>query len=454
MARRIEVELTSDRGNGTWTWRAAGARLPKGELEATLLYEGAKVGDVVRAEADFDIDGITILTIFPPKGAKAMPETLEIIGSGRDEGPLVTSQLAGRKSSRDSGRSGRGDKVGRRPRGSKPEGASEDRPRRQTPRPQRPAPLPVRPKAKRLRPGRAHRQALVSSLPSEQKPIAEQILLGGLAAVRSAIDEQNTKASKEGLPTVPVDAILTIAEALVPRLQVADWLDRAEAAMADIEEIALGDLRSVVTSAEVVRGDSTRELANKLREALDRRSQQESENWLNDLTQSVEAGRVVRALRLTSRSPDASVVISPEISQALISAVNAAMAPDTLVDRWLMLVDALAFSTVRSEVQPVGAPSEPSEELLVAVRKHASRMPGVASAFGIEVPNKKKNSVRSKKPTAKPLVPHRDTVRGPSVVVGGRRIPPPPPPRRSEDEKVTTDVATTDEVSTNGEDDH
>ncbi len=60
MPRRIDVELTSTRPDGTWTWRAAGARQPKGDLDGALLYPDAKVGDVVRADAEFDVDGITI----------------------------------------------------------------------------------------------------------------------------------------------------------------------------------------------------------------------------------------------------------------------------------------------------------------------------------------------------------------------------------------------------------
>ena len=36
MSRRIEVELTSERPDGSWTWRAAGAREPKGELDGGL----------------------------------------------------------------------------------------------------------------------------------------------------------------------------------------------------------------------------------------------------------------------------------------------------------------------------------------------------------------------------------------------------------------------------------
>ena len=65
MPRRIEVELTSVREDGTWTWRAAGARQPKGTLDGALLHEGAAVGEVVRADAEFDVDGITITSVLP-----------------------------------------------------------------------------------------------------------------------------------------------------------------------------------------------------------------------------------------------------------------------------------------------------------------------------------------------------------------------------------------------------
>src|SRR3954452_5231438 len=96
MPRRIEVELTSSRDDGTWTWRAAGARQPKGSLDGALLYGGAKVGDVVRADAEFDVEGITIIHVLPPREERAEPERLEIVGSPRPvEG--VTTSLVGRE---------------------------------------------------------------------------------------------------------------------------------------------------------------------------------------------------------------------------------------------------------------------------------------------------------------------------------------------------------------------
>ncbi len=70
MSRRIEVELTSARPDGTWTWRAAGAREPRGVVEGSILPPSAKVGDVLRVDADMDVDGISILAVLPAKGAR------------------------------------------------------------------------------------------------------------------------------------------------------------------------------------------------------------------------------------------------------------------------------------------------------------------------------------------------------------------------------------------------
>ncbi|MEA3077303.1 MAG: hypothetical protein QOF60_2211, partial [Actinomycetota bacterium] len=78
MSRRIDVELTSARDDGTWTWRAAGAREPKGVVSNDVLYPGAKVGDVVRAEADFDIDGITLLSVTPPRAKAEAANVIEV----------------------------------------------------------------------------------------------------------------------------------------------------------------------------------------------------------------------------------------------------------------------------------------------------------------------------------------------------------------------------------------
>ncbi|MEA3018947.1 MAG: hypothetical protein QOI47_471, partial [Actinomycetota bacterium] len=188
MPRRIDVELTSERPDGTWTWRAAGAREPRGELTGALLPTTAKVGDVVRAEAEFDIEGITVVAVLAQKhDDKPAFERLEVIGPERAFEP-VTSTLTGRPDRgerRDRGdRGDRGPRPGadRRPRpgaerGPRPDrpdrsdrpdrpvearDASRDRDRAPTDRPRRerpppPPPQPQPPKPKRLSPRRAQR---------------------------------------------------------------------------------------------------------------------------------------------------------------------------------------------------------------------------------------------------------------------------------------------------------
>ena len=99
MSRRIEIELTSQRPDGSWTWRAAGAREPKGEMGGDLIAFDASVGDELTVEAEFHIDGIEIIEAFESKKKRPMPETLEILGSGRDQ-PLVTTQLVSNRKNR------------------------------------------------------------------------------------------------------------------------------------------------------------------------------------------------------------------------------------------------------------------------------------------------------------------------------------------------------------------
>src|SRR5512141_1674959 len=67
MSRRIEIELTSARPDGTWTWRVAGAREPRGVLDSSLLPAGAKIGSVLKADAEVELEGITILSVATTK---------------------------------------------------------------------------------------------------------------------------------------------------------------------------------------------------------------------------------------------------------------------------------------------------------------------------------------------------------------------------------------------------
>jgi hypothetical protein len=389
MSRRIDIELTSSREDGSWTWRAAGAREPKGTLEGAILPSGAQVGQVLRAEIEGYLDGLSIVAVMPPRAPRAEPERLEIKSSGTDQ-PLVTSTLTSKRSGERGRRNDRGrderEGGGRRER-ERRGGPGRDRQDARHERPSRPAPPPVeeKPKPKRLRPARAHRAALLEAVPAEQRPIAEQLLVGGIPSVRQAIDKQNEELRGQGKPEVKPDALLKVAEDLRPRALAAAWRDRAEAAAAVVDELDLRDLRSVVNAAgDAGRDEEARALANQLREALVNRVEKEHAAWLAELAETVSTGRIVRALRLSSRPPKAGAPIPGDVATQLAEATAASLTDETGPDRWATVLDALAYSPVRRRVVPQSLPAKLTPDLKATIARLASRLPEIAHIFDIE----------------------------------------------------------------------
>ncbi len=396
MSRRIEVELTSNTGDGTWTWRAAGAKQPKGVLAESLLYADAAVGDICKVEADFLLDGIEITEVFVPKAKKARTDLLEMKPRElRDDELVSTTRVArpersGRDRDRKGGRDGRKNDRGDRNRGGRSD--SERRPRQPEPEP--------KPKPKRLRPKRVHRDEVLAAVPEEHRPIAEQVMKGGMQAVRAAIDAQNAQAKEAGTPEIAVKPVVAIAEDLVPKLRAAEWHDRADAAIADLDEIDLRDLRSVVVAADGARGDEATALAETLRNGLNRRVESDHEAWLNELREAASSGRSVRALRMSSRPVKAGAPLPPDLAAKLTEMATAGLTADTGQDRWATVIDAVAFSPVRNSVTPQGIPAEPKEELLEAVRRVADRVPAIAALFGID-PSEAAKAKRRRPPRKK-----------------------------------------------------
>ena len=363
-------------------------------MAGDLIAFAAKVGDELTVEAEFHMDGIEIIEAFEPKTKRPLPETLEILGSGRDQ-PLVTTQLVanrkGRDRDRDSGdRRGRQDRRGR--------GDRRDRDRRETRRDD------DRPKAKRLRPARTHRQALIDSLPEEQKPVAEKMMRDGVASVEQALRDQRKKArdaaqakkkaakeapepevKPEDAPESEADEFLAAAGKLLPRMRSAEWRDRVEAALAEIDDVDLRDLRSVVVAAEDgATDDEAKALAEELRNKLTERVDREHAEWLAEVAATLADGRMVRALRLSSRPPKAGVPLPQDMVNRLTEAASAALASDTPSKRWITVLGAVAFSPVRRTVQPQGIPENPDKELLAEVTKLSERVPHIAALFGVE----------------------------------------------------------------------
>src|SRR6186997_2884301 len=139
MSRRIDIELTSARSDGTWTWRAAGAREPKGVLEGSLLPSSAKTGDVLKVEADFSVNGISVQSVVTDSRSRKEPTLLELIPSDRPFEAVVQTRAPGGDRRSGGPRRERGDRdrrsrdrdgAGDRPRGPRPEGDRAARPPR------------------------------------------------------------------------------------------------------------------------------------------------------------------------------------------------------------------------------------------------------------------------------------------------------------------------------------
>ncbi len=436
MSHRLDIELTSSSDSG-WTWRAAGARQPKGTVDFSMLYAGAQVGDVVRAEVERDLDGTRLLSIVPPKSLRAEAERIELME--RPSGPAVSVSYADKPAgrSRDGDRSGprpprsdrpdgprregprsdRGDRPGADSRGPRPERtdrptrsvggpARTDRPARseRTERPSRPI---GRTQPKRFTPGKAHRDALLDTLPVEQRPVAEQLFRGGIPAVRQAIIDQNAQLKAAGQMEVPAGPLLGMAEDLLPKTRQAEWLDRAAAALDIADDIPLRDLRAVVTQADgISKDDASRDMSAKLRDALSRRVEGERTAWVNDIVASLDDNKVVRAVRLSGRLPDPIAKMPPELLVRLVADTNAGLSADTPQDRWAALIEAAADAPFRRDVVPSGLPANANESVLATAAQASNRIPSLLKLLGLTIP-----------PPPRAKVP-----------AGSRPLPPPPPP--------------------------
>ena len=416
MSRRIEIEITSLNGDVA-TWRAAGAKLPKGVLQASLVPGGPVVGSVYRADVEQYMEGLEILSVLPPKTASPLDprkERLERIVTHKDVPDVtVTYASKGRGPRRDGegrseGRSeGRRDGAKRGPRPAtaergerserRPEGGAGDRPRTERPRTERPR--SDRPRGDRPHGDRAdrprgpvaapvatvYRNAFLATLSPEQLPVAEQLLRGGMPSVRAAVAEQNKNATAQGRPTIDPATIDRIAEDLLPKTTLAMWKDRASGALSAGKELRLRDLRAVVTSAKTTTLDEeARAQLKELQALLSARLEVLRTQWTEKLDAAMASGNLAEALRLVARPPDMSTRISSEVASALVAGVSAALTAEQDVAVWSELVTLTVETSIRRNVKPLGIPADESAKALAV--KNAGAIPELAKLLGMKVP--------------------------------------------------------------------
>jgi hypothetical protein len=485
MSRRIDIELTSALADGSWTWRAAGARKPNGVVDGSILPSGSAVGDVLKVEVEQMLDGIEVQSVVKGRDKQDDANVLELLPSERPfEAVIETRAKRDRSDRRDrddrdkrtkrdgrkrDGRSGDGRSGDGRSGDGRGDGRSGDGGRRseqRRPHFEAPPEIPQRPKPKRLRPGKARRNEVLAALPEEQRPIAE-LALQGIPAVRARVKEDNTKLEAEGKPTMPETGVVKMAEDLLPKLRVAEWLDRADAAKRQMEHLDLRDLRSVVAASEdsiVARDESTRELAQELRASLVRKQEGELLLWFGDIDAAIGVGRVIRALRLSSQPPRAGVMFPPELARRLSEAATAALLPDDPADRWIAVLEAVAFSPVRTLVTPTAAPTTLTDDLRATALRLGPALPQIAALLGVEVPPgapkpkplrqqpARQRTAKTGATPTKPQKPSADTRRSPAADTAGAATNEDLAPSAETDdspERVTsTDTASTDTAST------
>ena len=416
MSRGIDIELTSQTPEGSWTWRAAGARQPKGVVEGSLVPAGERVGSVLRADVEVGLDGIEILTLSPAKPVRSPEKTegrIEVRGTPK-RAPDVSVVLAPGSRRRDDderrdrrgGRRGgpdadRGDRTDRGDRSDRPSRDRAERAERgdrsERPRggggPRRPGGR--RPGDAEGRPSRGerptmptstvHRNAMLAGLRPEQIPVAEQLLRGGLQAVRQAIDAQNAAAKASGKPPASSEALLAMAEELLPGVRLADWKDRASVAQNAGKDYRLRELRAVVAASRTLNLDEEgRALAKGLQESLDQRTTALREEWLARITNALDDGRVLQAVEASIRPPEPGTRCPAELAVRLATAAGEAMTADLAPEEWMRLLDAVVASPVRRTVKPAGIPDD--EVARQTARHAAGSVPALAKLLGLRIP--------------------------------------------------------------------
>jgi hypothetical protein len=402
MSRRIDIELTSRAADGSWTWRAAGARQPKGVVEAALVPSGEKVGSVLLAEVEVSLEGIEVLSLSeakPQRSPERVEGRIEVRGTPK-RAPDVSVVLAPGSSKRRRDDGDGGERRDRRGRGNRDADAHDERGGERGDRPPRGASGPRRPGARRPgerdgRPSRGerpaaptstvHRNAMLGTLRPEQIPIAEQLLRGGLQAVRQAIDAQNAAAKAAGKPPVAGDALLAMADELSPTVRLAEWKDRASVAQTAGKEYRLRELRAVVAASRTLNLDEEgRAMAKALQESLDQRTTALREEWLARITNALNDGRVQQAVEASIRPPEPGTRCPAELAVRLAGAAGEALSADKAPEEWMQLLDAVVASPVRRNVKPAGIPDD---EVARQAARHASgAVPALAKLLGLRIP--------------------------------------------------------------------
>jgi hypothetical protein len=112
-------------------------------------------------------------------------------------------------------------------------------------------------------------------------------------------------------------------------------------------------------------------------------------------------------------------------------------------DRWIAILEALAFSPIRTSVKPLGAPQATTDALRQTVKRLAPLIPQIAALFAIEV----KPGAQTPRPLRPPR-PKREFKRKPKAVKSDGAKPDLANSTPAADKPADTDSSSTDSIST------
>ncbi len=403
MAKYIDIEITARSDNESWNWRVVNAKQPRGMLSAHLLPAGAKVGDIFHAEMQSGLDGIDIVSV-------TIPELPDKNKSSKDDTLVIGSRSSSFRKEREykeykdntgehdsaTGRDQKDKTSTSDKRRSNQGSAKRNAPRRQPTTGNRDGHKGDSEKMGNM--GRRHdpirrvlgtkyRNTILAQLRPEQLPIAEELLRGGMPAVRKRIEEQNEDAKRNGAPPIASEPLIAMAEALLPGITLANWKDRASAARSVGSDVPLYELRSIVAATNNMELDEeASELASVLKAMLHERIEALRARWEEQMARKIDKGDVMEAIKLSSNPPDRSFKIPGELAVRLSEAAGNALSPDITEQEWMEIIEAVLQSPVRRNVKPLGLPANPTNELRAKLYKTAGLIPGISSLIGLSMP--------------------------------------------------------------------
>ncbi|MCL4449162.1 MAG: hypothetical protein M1483_00635 [Actinobacteria bacterium] len=385
MPTKIEIELTSRKKDGSFTWRAAKARQPKGIVAAAMLEDNAKVGDLFVANAEVGLDGITLVGIVPFQGKRPFKEQLEIIGKDEDK-PLKQPNPSDK--GRDEVNDKTGIKVGK---------SNRNKGNRKT----TPKPPNVRHNSSKRASSATtqrsdrHTQAdfiykrtnqMLASLSLLEREIAKHLLSGGMPALRKAIEIHNVKPSSNIPPELPEEHLVAIAESLLPNLNMLRWIDRAEFVTNNPNQASLRDLKTLMASSSDLKDEYAVTLVPQILTLLKNKIEKVQIEWNENIENLIDQGDVLQAIIQASTPPEPRLRISATTAVKLSQAVGACMNPQTEVEQWNKLFKAALVSPVRRIIKPVGLPENAPRDLLNSAHMAAGQMPALAALLNIPIP--------------------------------------------------------------------